>query len=207
MDELQANLSTTKPPTTAATTSAGTLNSADFFEGFGDGGMNVGSTDVDAAAAPAGHHHHHQNHDARIPHIFRQLTRVTTLDQCPGSPVPMSQSCPQTGFWPYVFSFQFLIFLKLILMTLLYALFANTASRLQTETDHIWKFQRYQLVIDFAHRPALHAPLSLLRFAYKAAKALQWLITCGQCCRVWRLRRKGGSDQTVCDLLSFRSGK
>lgn len=32
-------------------------------------------------------------------------------------------TCPNTGLWPYIFSIQYFVLLKLIMMTLLYALF------------------------------------------------------------------------------------
>lgn len=91
--------------------------------------------------------------------------------------------CPNTGFWPYFFSIQYFILLKLILMTLLYALFAATASKLQTETDNIWKFQRYILVVDFAHRLPLPAPLSIFCYIYLLFKWLFRSLTCYWCRR------------------------
>lgn len=92
-------------------------------------------------------------------------------------------SCPTIGFWPYFFSIQYFVFLKLILMTLLYALFAATASRLQTETDNIWKFQRYILVVDFAHRLPLPAPLNIFCYIYFILRFVFRIITCYYCCR------------------------
>ena len=85
--------------------------------------------------------------------------------------------CPNSGFWAYVFSIQYFILLKLIMMTLLYALFAATASKLQTETDNIWKFQRYVLVVDFAHRLSLPAPLSIFLYIYYCFKFLHKFFT------------------------------
>nr|XP_027194835.1 uncharacterized protein LOC113789492 [Dermatophagoides pteronyssinus] len=109
---------------------------------------------------------------------------INREELCPVKPIPMSHSCPVSGFWSYAFTFQFLICLKLILMTLLYALFASTATKLQTETDNIWKYQRYILVIDFANRPALHAPLSIFKFGYVLLKFWMKILTfpC-RCCR------------------------
>ncbi|UYV68963.1 TRPM [Cordylochernes scorpioides] len=91
-------------------------------------------------------------------------------------------TCPNTGFWPYFFTIQYFVFLKLILLTLLYALFSATASKVQAETDAIWKFQRYQLVIDFANRPRLPPPLSIFSFFYLGF----WSVW--QCC-TWRPAR------------------
>ncbi|XP_035207047.1 transient receptor potential cation channel subfamily M member-like 2 isoform X2 [Stegodyphus dumicola] len=87
-------------------------------------------------------------------------------------------TCPNTGFWPYVFSIQYFIFLKLILLTLLYALFSATASKLQSETDAIWKFQRYQLVVDFSNRLRLPPPLSIFSYLIIFCK---WFYRCLLC--------------------------
>ncbi|XP_042900024.1 transient receptor potential cation channel subfamily M member-like 2 isoform X2 [Parasteatoda tepidariorum] len=87
-------------------------------------------------------------------------------------------TCPNTGLWPYLFSIQYFVFLKLILLTLLYALFSATASKLQSETDAIWKFQRYQLVVDFANRLRLPPPLSI--FSY-VITVFTWLYKCFLC--------------------------
>ncbi|OQR67438.1 transient receptor potential cation channel subfamily M member 1-like [Tropilaelaps mercedesae] len=72
--------------------------------------------------------------------------------------------CPLKGFWTYTFSIQYLILLKIILMTLLYALFSNTARRIEAASDNIWKFQRYQLVMDFKNRLCLPPPLNLISY-------------------------------------------
>lgn len=74
-------------------------------------------------------------------------------------------------------------------MTLLFALFSATASKLQAETDNIWKFQRYILVVDFAHRLPLPAPLNIFCYIYFVLKWIFRLITCYYCCRK--------KDQTV----------
>ncbi|CAL1261896.1 unnamed protein product [Larinioides sclopetarius] len=87
-------------------------------------------------------------------------------------------TCPSTGLWPYLFAIQYFIFLKLILLTLLYALFSATASKLEAETDAIWKFQRYQLVVDFTNRLCLPPPLSI--FSYLII-ALRWIYRCLMC--------------------------
>lgn len=52
------------------------------------------------------------------------------------------------------------------------AIFAATASKLQIDSDNIWKFQRYLLVIDFANRLPLPAPLSIFHYIYYMCKNL-----------------------------------
>jgi hypothetical protein len=63
------------------------------------------------------------------------------------------------------------------------AIFAATASKLQTETDNIWKFQRYLLVIDFAHRLPLPAPFSILHYIYFIYRYFNHCFCkCSPCC-------------------------
>lgn len=122
------------------------------------------------------------NKDKCDPYLWPE--RTSKLEECYASPYNRTElHCPNTGFWPYVFSMQYFIFLKLILMTLLYALFASTASRLQTETDNIWKFQRYILVVDFAHRLPLPAPLNIMCYVYFVFRWFYRSITCYYCRR------------------------
>lgn len=66
----------------------------------------------------------------------------------------------------YFFVFQYFIILKLIAGPLLFSIFASTASKWVPEIDSIWKFQRYQLVIDFANRLPFPEPLSLFYYIY-----------------------------------------
>ncbi|GIX69306.1 protein ced-11 [Caerostris extrusa] len=100
-------------------------------------------------------------------------------------------TCPTTGLWPYLFAIQYFVFLKLILLTLLYALFSATASKLESETDAIWKFQRYQLVVDFTNRLCLPPPLSI--FSYLII-AVHWIYRCIMCRLMCRLCKR--SDET-----------
>lgn len=56
--------------------------------------------------------------------------------------------------------------------------YSNTFDRLQTDTDCIWKFQRYSLVCEYLSRPSLPPPLIFFshvwRFAlYISAKCIQ----------------------------------
>ncbi|KAF8770629.1 Transient receptor potential cation channel like protein [Argiope bruennichi] len=90
-------------------------------------------------------------------------------------------TCPTTGLWPYLFAIQYFIFLKLILLTLLYALFSATASKLEAETDAIWRFQRYQLVVDFTNRLCLPPPLSIFSYLIIAVRFIYRCIMCRLC--------------------------
>ncbi|RWS26931.1 protein ced-11-like protein [Leptotrombidium deliense] len=98
--------------------------------------------------------------------------------------------CPNRGVWPYVFSIQYFVLLKLILMTLLYALFASTASKLSAETDAIWKYQRYILVADFSSRLPLPAPLSIFCYIYYILKYTFRTLSCYYCIRWCKKHKK-----------------
>lgn len=92
----------------------------------------------------------------------------------------LEETCPNYGIWPYFFAFQFYILFKLILMTVLFAMFSATANRLSNQTDAIWKYQRYILITDFANRAPLPPPLILFYYEYVVVK---WIIsrTMGLC--------------------------
>lgn len=80
----------------------------------------------------------------------------------------------------YVFVFQFFIILKLILGPLLFSIFAVTASKWVSEIDSIWKFQRYQLVIDFANRLSIPEPFSIIYYLYLLCYYIVYILCC--CC-------------------------
>uniref|UniRef100_T1IZ08 Uncharacterized protein n=1 Tax=Strigamia maritima TaxID=126957 RepID=T1IZ08_STRMM len=72
--------------------------------------------------------------------------------------------CATTGFWPYIMNIQYMINMKLILLTLLYAMFSNTQMEQAADADAIWKYQRYRLVFDFDTRLRLPPPLTIFSY-------------------------------------------
>ncbi|GFR24844.1 protein ced-11, partial [Trichonephila clavata] len=90
--------------------------------------------------------------------------------------------CPNVGLWSYIFNIQYFVLLKLILLTLLYALFSATASKLSAESDAIWKFQRYHLVVDFSNRLRLPAPLNVISYIIILLQFIRWLFCRALCC-------------------------
>lgn len=84
----------------------------------------------------------------------------------------LKPDCPNPGVWPYLIGFQYMIFLRLILVVMLFALFSNTTKILEDEGKYIWKYQRYALVINFANRLTLPPPLSILTLIYLVIKHL-----------------------------------
>lgn len=61
-------------------------------------------------------------------------------------------------------------------MTLLSALFAATALKISPEADDIWKYQRYNLVVDFDNRLPVCAPFSIFYYFYRIVKWIYDLI-------------------------------
>ncbi|CAN8019239.1 unnamed protein product [Ixodes persulcatus] len=125
-------------------------------------------------------------------HRLRYTNR--SLEECRVSEY-VDHACPNPGLWPYIFVIQYLVLLKLILLTLLYALFSHTAHKIEPVSDDIWKFQRYQLVVDFMNRLCLPPPLNafsyLLSFCQLLGRAL-WRCCC-RCCG--QQHRTDGDDQ------------
>ncbi|GFU25764.1 transient receptor potential cation channel subfamily M member 2 [Nephila pilipes] len=80
--------------------------------------------------------------------------------------------CPNPGIWPYIFGLQYLLFLKLVLLTILLALFSNTQMKMGALGTYIWKYQRYELVVDFSNRLAFPAPLSPISYCWLVMKYL-----------------------------------
>ncbi|GAB6022353.1 hypothetical protein CHUAL_006473 [Chamberlinius hualienensis] len=104
-------------------------------------------------------------------------------------------SCPTTGVWPYVMTIQYHIILKLILLTLLYALFRETGARkvaaqrasgdtaatTASDADSIWRYQRYHLVLDFMARFRLPPPLNAISFVLHFFQTVFQGMMCKQC--------------------------
>ncbi|XP_076343398.1 transient receptor potential cation channel subfamily M member-like 2 [Tachypleus tridentatus] len=101
-------------------------------------------------------------------------------------------TCPTTGVWPYIFSIQYFVLLKMILLTILYATFTARASKIDSKTVAVWKFQRYQLIVDFANRLRLPAPLSI--FSYLIG-IVNWMygLCCVKCRKTSKKYMKDGS--------------
>ncbi|CAF3539975.1 unnamed protein product [Rotaria socialis] len=62
------------------------------------------------------------------------------------------------GYAAFVFLIAYMAIVSILLVNLLIAMFSNTFDRLQSDTDRIWKFQRYSLVREYLSRPALPPP-------------------------------------------------
>ncbi|XP_073244598.1 transient receptor potential cation channel subfamily M member-like 2 isoform X3 [Porites lutea] len=65
----------------------------------------------------------------------------------------------------------FLLVANILLLNLLIAIFNNTFSNVQANSNQIWKFQRYHLIMEYAHRPLLVPPFIIINHIYLLYKA------------------------------------
>lgn len=65
---------------------------------------------------------------------------------------------------------QYLLLVKLFLTTLLTAMFSHTKARVDAESDQIWMYQRYEIVIDYEHRLRLPPPLTIISYIIMLTK-------------------------------------
>lgn len=79
-------------------------------------------------------------------------------------------------------------------------IFSVTNAKVQSESEEIWKYQVYSIIVDFETRLRLPAPLNfisyiimLLEFIFKKVKHL-----IGKCCKSSCCRRKDAL--VICDL-------
>ncbi|OWF47104.1 Transient receptor potential cation channel trpm [Mizuhopecten yessoensis] len=73
-------------------------------------------------------------------------------------------SCSVGSIGGYLIVIQYLLICKLVLVTLLFAMFALTITKVDKEAGQIWKFQRYALIVDFEERLCLPPPLTLISY-------------------------------------------
>lgn len=102
-----------------------------------------------------------------------QCTNRTMSD---GSPDPTS-SCV-TGHWlnpPLLVAFLFMV--VILLWNLLIAIFNSIFTRLDGNSERIWKFSRYSVIMEYERKSTLPPPLTFFGYFY---------FFCIQCCR--RLR-------------------
>ncbi|XP_061181423.1 transient receptor potential cation channel subfamily M member 1-like [Saccostrea echinata] len=98
--------------------------------------------------------------------------------------------CPYRSFGGYAMVIQYLVITKLILLTLLYALFSATNAKIKQESEEIWKYQVYSIIVDFETRLRLPAPFNfisyiIMLFEFIFKKLRQCMKKCCQssCCR------------------------
>ncbi|XP_062585972.1 transient receptor potential cation channel subfamily M member 3-like [Saccostrea cucullata] len=95
-------------------------------------------------------------YDAAASFWNRNITRVRFSHE--------NAVCPHRSFGGYAVTIQYLLLTKLIFITLLYALFSATTTKIQAASEQLWKFQLHSLIVDFETRLRLPAPLNFLSY-------------------------------------------
>lgn len=67
-------------------------------------------------------------------------------------------------------------------MSLLYALFSTTMSKIKSESQALWLFRRYQIICKFEKSPSLPPPLSPLCYLYDCFSSWIWKSRCNSGC-------------------------
>ncbi|XP_076098368.1 transient receptor potential cation channel subfamily M member-like 2 isoform X1 [Mytilus galloprovincialis] len=93
----------------------------------------------------------------------RKYFNTTNLASAPGDTTPI-EKCPYNSLGGYLIVIQYLLIVKLIMVTLLYALFSSTNSKVQSESESIYKYQKYSLIIDFEEKLILPPPLNIISY-------------------------------------------
>jgi len=83
-----------------------------------------------------------------------------------GSPTINDYAEPIT----WIFLGLYLLIANVLLLNLLIAIFGNTFTEVQEKSDQIWKFERYDLVIEYAKRPSLIPPFIIFEHLWLFCK-------------------------------------
>uniref|UniRef100_A0A4W3HRU2 Transient receptor potential cation channel, subfamily M, member 5 n=1 Tax=Callorhinchus milii TaxID=7868 RepID=A0A4W3HRU2_CALMI len=83
---------------------------------------------------------------------------------CTESSDPKSPPCPNTyaNWLMIVLLVIFLLVTNVLLLNLLIAMFSYTFQVVQENTDIFWKFQRYNLIVEYHNRPSLAPPFIII---------------------------------------------
>ncbi|XP_076076624.1 transient receptor potential cation channel subfamily M member-like 2 isoform X3 [Mytilus galloprovincialis] len=76
------------------------------------------------------------------------------------------QKCPMSSLGGYIITIQYLLICKLVLVTLLFAMFALTITKVDLEAAEIWKFQRYMIIMDFEDRLCFPPPFTIINYLF-----------------------------------------
>ncbi|CAF3854232.1 unnamed protein product, partial [Rotaria magnacalcarata] len=71
------------------------------------------------------------------------------------------------GYALFILLIVYMAIVSVLLVNLLIAMLSNIFDRLHTNTDQIWKSQRYELICEYLSRPSLPPPLILLSHVWR----------------------------------------
>ncbi|XP_033743894.1 transient receptor potential cation channel subfamily M member 1-like [Pecten maximus] len=136
---------------------------------------------------------------ATSPDIFGKNASSMTTDD-----VTSFDTCPYSSMGGYLVVMQYFVITKLVMITLLYALFSATTAKVRGESEEIWKFQKYSLIVDFEERLRLPPPFSFISYLCMMSASLYrcFHTCCTHCCR-----RPRGCCRCTCRKKKMRTEK
>ncbi|XP_057302958.1 transient receptor potential cation channel subfamily M member 1-like [Hydractinia symbiolongicarpus] len=96
----------------------------------------------------------------------------------------------------------YLILTNILLFNLLIAIFNNTYNTVQTNSERIWRFQRYYLVDEYYGKPAFPIPFILINHF---EMLIMWLISKCKDRNKSNTYKNGGKDESVYELLRLET--
>ncbi|CAF0794665.1 unnamed protein product [Didymodactylos carnosus] len=77
-----------------------------------------------------------------------------------------SQKCNQSSWIAWFLLIQYFFLAKRFLTSLLTAMFGLTGARVQSQSQQIWMFNRYEIVMEYAKRPRLPPPFVVISYIF-----------------------------------------
>eukprot|EP00061_Rhincodon_typus_P012977 g39054.t1 len=95
--------------------------------------------------------------------MFKLRVRLFSDNLTEGSEEELSTCTNTYANWLVILLLTiFLLIANILLVNLLIAMFSYTFNKVQEKSDIYWKFQRYNLVVEYHKRPALAPPFIIL---------------------------------------------
>jgi len=91
----------------------------------------------------------------------------------------------------------YLLIANILLLNLLIAIFNNTFAKVQANSNEIWKFQRYHLILEYARRPPLVPPFVIINHIISIVRHLYEKCRRFKCCGDHEKKAKQKSDKKI----------
>jgi hypothetical protein len=122
----------------------------------------------------------------------------------------VTYKCNYISLTGWLILIQYFILIKLFLPSLLTAMFSATSNRVNAQSEQLWMYQRYQIVLEYEKRLVFPAPFTFIIYIFKI---IQWMVIklfrlcskCSKCCRHFCIK-KHKSTRDKCGTALDGSG-
>ena len=90
----------------------------------------------------------------------------------------ISGECNDQSTMAWIILIQYFLLVKLFLPSILTAMFSTTGQRISAQSEQLWMFQRYEIVIEYEIRSTFPPPFNLFCYLFMLIKLLWNVITC-----------------------------